>query len=290
MSDTVEIAINCKNLTKSEINREIREEVERENNAGNTTIHLSLYNYDYRTFESIIIPNHVIEFDCSYNKITSFDGIKLPPSLEFNCSNNQITSFAGLTLPNLLLEFECSFNKITSFAGLKLDPKSLFKFDCSYNQITSYFVDNGLTGLKLPDSLKEFNCSGNKITSFAGLTLPQSLIEFYCSRNQITSFDGLTLPSSLEYFDCFNNPIEVIQDFEFPPNLTGLYINDNTIFKNPNFNSTLRKRLHNQIEYDLELYTRDKLIFLYFNFDVEFFSQHHGQEHLFYESILSNII
>jgi hypothetical protein len=89
----------------------------------------------------LTLPEGLEEFDCSNNRITSFDELKLPNSLtNFNCFHNQITSFestegaGGLTLPAGIIKFDCSCNKIKSLNGLKL-PSSLIIFYCHNNLI-----------------------------------------------------------------------------------------------------------------------------------------------------------
>jgi Leucine-rich repeat (LRR) protein len=62
-------------------------------------------------------------FDCSYNKITSFNKLKLPDSIvDFRCSDNQITSFNKLKLPSSLLHFDCSCNKIKVIKNFVFPP------------------------------------------------------------------------------------------------------------------------------------------------------------------------
>jgi Leucine-rich repeat (LRR) protein len=240
----IKTVIDCKNLTKTQINEQIENKTR-----GLESIELRISNYEYNDFVGIklnIVNMNV--FSCRDNKITSFEGLKLNPDslLEFYCSDNQITSFTGLILPN-----------------------SLTNFYCSYNRITSYFVADGLAGLKLPSSLTKFNCSDNKITSFAGLKLPNSLTEFYCSDNQITSFTGLVLPNSLIRFDCFSNQIKVIEDFKFPSSLQFLLLDMGIKFIKPKFNSVIKSELKsNNVEF--ESLDNQQLVFLYLNFDLNY--------------------
>ena len=197
------IEIGCEGLSKDDINNEIL------NRIGDLTeVKLKLSNYDHHDLESIILPNLIIEFDCS---------------------DNEITSFAGLALPNSLEIFDCGGNNIKSFVGLKL-PNSLIEFNCSYNQIISYFIDDSLTNLILPNSLTKFWCFGNKISS--------------------------------------------IENFVFPPHLRYLMLDSETKFINQKFNSVLEVKLNNEVTYDHKLYTKDQLIFLYFNFNFDKYQQY----------------
>jgi hypothetical protein len=279
-----EINIDCRNLTKDQINEEIVNKT-----TGLNDINLTIDNYEYYDFEGLILPNtntvnssynianSLIKFNCSNNHITSFAGLTLPAGATyFNCSNNLIRSFAGLKLPNSLIELNCSGNQITSFTGLILNS-SLTTFLCSFNKIVSFESTDGGAGLKLPSSLQNFYCSGNQITSFAKLTLPNagavggSLIEFDCSGNKIKSFDGLTLPESLTGFDCSDNKITIIENFVFPFNLIRLAIDNEVKFVNPKFNSVLEYTLENKVEFRNQEFPSnklnyDELIFLYFNF------------------------
>ena len=81
--------------------------------------------YSYQEGESIknhILPNSLIELDCSRNQIISIP--KLPNSLKFlRCYNNQLTSLPDL--PNSLEFLYCYGNKLIS----------LPKFPISLNQI-----------------------------------------------------------------------------------------------------------------------------------------------------------
>ena len=273
----VKIVIDCKNLTKTQINEQIENKTR-----GLESIELRISNYEYNDFVGIklnIVNMNV--FSCRDNKITSFEGLKLNPDslLEFYCSDNQITSFTGLILPNSLTNFYCSYNRITSYfvadglAGLKL-PNSLTEFSCSNNQITSF------DRLILPSSLEYFDCFNNKITSFDELKLPESIREFNCYNNKITSFTGLTLPPLLTFFRCSENQITVVKDFEFPTNIISLTIDGNVKFINPKFNSVLRVKLRNKVEFDNKLRYDDlnyrrNLLFLYLNFSMTYDQYNH---------------
>jgi hypothetical protein len=197
------IIIGCGSLTKEQINVKIANETR-----GKINIDLRIINYKYNDLEGILLPNILVKFGCSYNKITSF---------------------IGLELPNSLIEFDCSYNKITSFAGLKL-----------------------------PNSLIEFDCFRNKITSFAGLTLPNSLTKLYCSYNQV----------------------EVVRDFEFSPSLQSLFLDTNTKFINPKFNSVIGCGLSSYVTYNnLDI---QQLLFIYLNFKSLSYQQ--------YDEILNNLV
>jgi hypothetical protein len=129
-----EFIINCKYLTKSQINNKIRRKRKYLVNGR-----LRIIEYKHDDLSEIILPagaaessdsaaGSLIEFDCYYNKITSFAGLVLPDSLiKFDCSHNQITSFAGLTLPNSLKYFFCLKNQITSIESFHF-PSSLIVF------------------------------------------------------------------------------------------------------------------------------------------------------------------
>jgi len=180
---------------------------------------------------------------------------------------------AGLTLPQSLTKFYCFNNEIKSFAGLTL-PDSLKEFSCSNNKITSF------DRLILPSSLEYFDCFNNKITSFDELKLPESIREFNCYNNKITSFTGLTLPPLLTFFRCSENQITVVKDFEFPTNLISLIIDGNVKFINPKFNSVLRVKLRNKVEFDNKLRYDDlnyrrNLLFLYLNFSMTYNQYNH---------------
>jgi hypothetical protein len=169
VNEVNEVKINCRNLSKIEINGKIRDKVR-----NLTKVKLLISNYNHDDLKSIILPNSLLEFDCYDNRITSFAGLILPPSLIiFSCYNNQITSFKSegndLKLPDSLREFVCSQNQISSFEGLQLSF-----------------------------SLTKFVCSQNRISSFAKLILPPSIIIFNCLKNDITIIENFEFPSKLE--------------------------------------------------------------------------------------------
>jgi Leucine-rich repeat (LRR) protein len=240
----IEVRIKCKGLSKAQIDTKIEKKTR-----GLTDIRLIIRDYEHESLVGIMFPLNMIGdstltyFVCSYSDITSFEGLVLPVSTRY---------------------FWCSYSQITSFTGLVLSPdikSSLKEFYCYENRISSF------TNLKLPDSLEIFNCSHNQITSFTGLILPKSLTHFSCSHNQITSFTDLKLdPPLLESFDCYNNHITIIEDFVFPSHLIYLTLLSEIKFINPKFNSVLRIKLENRVEFSK--LDRSELIFLYLNFNM----------------------
>jgi len=71
-------------------------------------------------------------FSCSYNNLTSLDGVPKKVD-EFYCSNNKLTNLKGS--PSIVNGgFYCSNNKLTSLEGA---PNNVNEFDCSYNYLTS---------------------------------------------------------------------------------------------------------------------------------------------------------
>jgi Leucine-rich repeat (LRR) protein len=136
---------------------------------------------------------------------------------------------------------------------LKL-PNSLLEFYCDYTQISSF------TGLILPSSLERFGCYGNKITSFAELKFDAHPVGSL--NNSINSF--------LE-FNCSDNDIKFIRDFVFPSNLIFLQVDSKVRFINSKFNSAVKDRLENKVEFNDQVkLTHDELIFLYLNFNISY--------------------
>jgi hypothetical protein len=239
-----QIEIFCNNLTKKQINSQIRNKTKNHDH----NIELIILGYDHDDLEDIILPDNVTILYLENGNIKTFSGLILPVSLiKFWCSRQEITSFRGLLLPNTLIEFNCPENQITSFAGLKLPPY-LKIFNCSNNQIKSYFVDNGLAGLRLPDSLTEF----------------------ICSNNLITSFDGLTPNPNLFHLNCLHNDIKEIHNFTLPSSLGILQLDSTVKFMAPKFNSVLKYRLANELDIGRPELSIDNLIFDYFNFRLNY--------------------
>jgi hypothetical protein len=69
----IKTVIDCKNLTKTQINRAIKIKTR-----GLDSIELRIYNYKYDDLAGLTLPNSLLEFNCPGNKITSFAGLTLP--------------------------------------------------------------------------------------------------------------------------------------------------------------------------------------------------------------------
>lgn len=96
------------------------------------------------------LPNHLLDFICDNNNITSLP--KLPKTLDYlNCSENPLSR-----LPEL--------------------PPKLTRLYCSHCELTEL--------PKLPDSLIEIECNENKLTSLP--PFPPKLTKIMASENQLT--------------------------------------------------------------------------------------------------------
>jgi hypothetical protein len=158
-------------------------------------------------------------------------------------------------------------------------PDSIRYFKCSSNKITSFFIDNDLNGLILPNSLVMFDCFRNEVISFSGLHLNNNLLTFYCSGNNITDSSGLKLNSKLENLVIDSKVI--LTNVVFPQSFDR--IRDDVIMISPIFNSVLRRNSRFKLQYfDVTLYTREQLIFLFLNIDIE--------QYLSYDKILSSLL
>ena len=83
--------------------------------------------------------NLVSNIDCSENELISLHAfgtnMNFPNLLEFNCSYNNLTSLPNMNLPNLQI-FDCSNNQLTLLPD-NMNFPNLLEFNCSSNQLTS---------------------------------------------------------------------------------------------------------------------------------------------------------
>jgi hypothetical protein len=85
------------------------------------------------------------DFYCSYNKLTSLEGAPEEVRGGFYCSNNQLTSLESAP-EEIGGDFNCSFNQLTSLEGA---PRKVGRdFDCSYNKI-KFTKEDVITATKL---------------------------------------------------------------------------------------------------------------------------------------------
>ena len=129
-------------------------------------------------------------FDCSYNELTSLDGVPKVVGGGFNCSHNKLATIEGAP-QKVGGNFNCSFNNLTSLEGAP-------------NEVDGYF-----------------SCCGNKLTTLDGA--PQYISgRFYCDNNNLTTLDDA--PKEVGgNFHCSGNPNLVLPE-EKPSWLKGKII------------------------------------------------------------------
>ena len=73
--------------------------------------------------------------DCSYENITSLEGIELLINLNtLFCYENYLTSLKGIENLTNLTHLNCSYNLLTSLKGVE-NLKSLYYIDCANNPL-----------------------------------------------------------------------------------------------------------------------------------------------------------
>ena len=86
------------------------------------------------------------DFSCSWNKLTSLEGVPKEVSGSFYCLYNKLTSLEGAP-KKVGGDFSCSWNKLTS---LESAPKEVGgTFYCSYNKLTLYELLKGIIKMKI---------------------------------------------------------------------------------------------------------------------------------------------
>lgn len=97
---------------------------------------LNISNLDIKSLLELPYRFHTINgnFDCSFNKLTSFEGCPVKIKWHFDCSNNKLTTLEGCPV-KIKGMFLCSWNQLTSLEGC---PKVIYEnFSCSNNQLTT---------------------------------------------------------------------------------------------------------------------------------------------------------
>ena len=73
-------------------------------------------------------------FNCSYNELTSLEGVPRHIDVGIYCSHNELTSLEGAP-SHVNGNFDCSYNKLTSLEGAPSRVNG--GFDCFDNKLTS---------------------------------------------------------------------------------------------------------------------------------------------------------
>ena len=98
---------------------------------------------------------------------------------ELNCSYNQLTSLDGIEKLRNLEILYCYYNHLTSLRGIE-NLRNLEVIWCYYNQLTS------LEEIENLRNLKELYCSNNQLTSLEGIENLNNLKELWCRNNNFT--------------------------------------------------------------------------------------------------------
>jgi len=163
------------------------------------------------------------ELDCSFNKLSSLDGLSNCTSLQkLDCGDNKITNLSGLSNCTSLQKLDCRYNKLKNLDGLS-NCTSLQDLDCICNKLSS------LDGLSNCISLQELGCGYNKITNLNGLSNFIHLQIFWCQENEITNLDVLRNCTSLQDLDCSYNQITNLDVLRNCTSLRKLDCNDNKL-------------------------------------------------------------
>ena len=194
---------------------------------------LNLSNKNISNLQGIEIFTELVDFDCSYNNVTSIPFTTYNKLKYLKCNNNKITQLMGgynwISYFSVLVELDCSNNLLE---GLNLPSYStLTKVNASNNRFTSFSYNSqkkltsldlsnnpnlktincewdALTTLKVANcpSLTYITCRGNSLTSLdlSGCT---NLKELNCSDNKLTSINNLSSCASLEHLTCSGNQL-----------------------------------------------------------------------------------
>ena len=103
----------------------------------------NLANKGLSTLEDLNLPKIVKALDCSYNKLTSLDGVPLAVAESFSCSKNLLTSLEGCPI-KIGEHFFCAANKLTSLSGIARHFNHGFiegNLVITANPITSHIVE-----------------------------------------------------------------------------------------------------------------------------------------------------
>ncbi|GFZ91193.1 hypothetical protein GCM10011497_21360 [Elstera cyanobacteriorum] len=158
---------------------------------------------------------HLRELDCSWNAISSLDGLQNCTALQsLDCSNTQITNLDALQNCAVLQSLDCFNTQITNLEGLQ-NCAVLQSLDCFNTQITS------LDGLQNCTALQRLYCFGTQITSLDGLQNCTELQRLSCSFTEITGLDGLQNCTELQSLYCAETQITSLDALQ---NCTALQI------------------------------------------------------------------
>jgi Leucine-rich repeat (LRR) protein len=148
------------------------------------------------TFEGTTL----IEFTCSYNRLTELPDLHCISLKYLDCSYNQLTELPDLRPCVSLKILICSGNQLTELPDLR-PCVSLKYLDCSYNKLTI------LPDLSKCVSLEKLYCGNNQLTELPDLRPCISLKELPCSNNRLTELPDLRPCVSLIYLDCGYNQL-----------------------------------------------------------------------------------
>ena len=184
------------------------------------------------------------ELNCWDNKILSLAEIKDMNLTNLWCSFNKITSLDGLQKSTNLTSLRCNENKIRSLSEISACVK-LQKLCCTSCNLTSISPIRGfkfLTILSCTDNnigtiecirdcpnLTELWCRGCKLENLDGMSFCTRLQKLDCSRNSLTSLTGIGSCLDLNYLACSNNRLATLDGIQACVHLTHLVCNNNNL-------------------------------------------------------------
>lgn len=163
------------------------------------------------------------------NKLTAIDCERLTAVISLDLSHNELVTVDNFSDMKSLETADLSFNKMTSFKG-----------DYTSNLLWLNISNNLLTdcSVHMNDKMADFDCSNNQLTSLNLWSL-SGLVNFNCSNNPITDLGHTTYFKILETMNCSKTEIKTLNMSQNPllrqliatecPNLTEIYVGDNTI-------------------------------------------------------------
>lgn len=182
---------------------------------------------------------------CSFNKITSLDGLQKSTNLtSLRCNSNRITSLSEISDCSLLHTLSCSDCALTSISPIR-GFKFLAVLNCSDNNLRTIESIRdcpnlinlycGHCELKSIDSvssctkLQKLSCSRNELTNLTGVDSCPDLNHLVCWGNQLGTLDGIQSCTRLSHISCSDNNLTSIEPIMMLSRLTEFDCRNNQI-------------------------------------------------------------
>ena len=203
----------------NQIKIDINNDNEIELNEALLVIALNVSNSNINNLNGLEFFSNMIDLDCNYNNITSFDFTLFPNLLYFKGNHNLFSSL-NLNNNNIIDTIQLVNNHLTSVSVTNCS--NLWELNCSNNSITSInilnlptlfnldFTNNLLANINLSNfaNLHYLYFNNNLLTSFTFNNCP-NITSAFCGNNLLTSLDFSNL-NLLNLIECFDNHLNSI--------------------------------------------------------------------------------